>query len=219
MRDIKPIRRDDRVKGNLSWASRTSRARARPESSNTQEVTAIDRGILELKSAIADLSTQIDHITEKINSCKTKPMAAVRQQHKSLLRSQTCKSSTATLRALLADPSLRRDAVERTFDVLADASADTRELDERYRKPKHLLRSAVWCIRKISGVDLFWTSLCDITPKGGAGLVLSYQLTGAAGLTPGPRPTRWSMLRADSERLRAGSELRRDQNPSPFHAN
>ena len=46
---------------------------------------------------------------------------------------KTCESSTATLRALLVDPSLRRDAVERTFDVLADANADTRELDEVVR--------------------------------------------------------------------------------------
>ncbi|KAI0275890.1 Snf7-domain-containing protein [Russula aff. rugulosa BPL654] len=52
--------------------------------SSTREVTAIDRPILELKSAIADISTQIDHITGKIESCKTKAMAAIRQQHKSL---------------------------------------------------------------------------------------------------------------------------------------
>jgi charged multivesicular body protein 7 len=42
-------------------------------------------------------------------------------------------SSTATLRALLADPSLQRDAVERTLDALADANADARELDEAVR--------------------------------------------------------------------------------------
>ncbi len=42
-------------------------------------------------------------------------------------------SSTATLRALLAHPSLQRDAVERTFDALADANADAQELDEAVR--------------------------------------------------------------------------------------
>ena len=42
-------------------------------------------------------------------------------------------SSTATLRALLAHPSLQRDAVERTFDALADANADARELDDAVR--------------------------------------------------------------------------------------
>jgi len=36
--------------------------------SGTLEVTAIDHGILELKTAIANLSTQIDHITAKIDS-------------------------------------------------------------------------------------------------------------------------------------------------------
>jgi len=39
-----------------------------PASSSTQEVTVVDRGIIELKTAITDLSTQIDHISEKINS-------------------------------------------------------------------------------------------------------------------------------------------------------
>jgi charged multivesicular body protein 7 len=42
-------------------------------------------------------------------------------------------TSTATLRALLAHPSLKRDAVERTFDALADANADAQELDEAVR--------------------------------------------------------------------------------------
>ena len=42
-------------------------------------------------------------------------------------------SSSATLRDLLAHPSLQRDAVERTFDALADANADARELDEAVR--------------------------------------------------------------------------------------
>ena len=42
-------------------------------------------------------------------------------------------SSTATLRALLAHSSLQRDAVERTFEALADANADARELDDAVR--------------------------------------------------------------------------------------
>jgi charged multivesicular body protein 7 len=46
---------------------------------------------------------------------------------------RTYESSTATLRALLAHPSLQRDAVECTFDALADANADARELDEAVR--------------------------------------------------------------------------------------
>jgi charged multivesicular body protein 7 len=46
---------------------------------------------------------------------------------------KTYESSTATLRALLAHPSLGRDSMERTFDALADANADARELDEAVR--------------------------------------------------------------------------------------
>jgi charged multivesicular body protein 7 len=46
---------------------------------------------------------------------------------------KTYESSTATLRALLAHPSLQRGAMERTFDALADANADARELDEAVR--------------------------------------------------------------------------------------
>jgi charged multivesicular body protein 7 len=46
---------------------------------------------------------------------------------------KTYESSTAALRALLADPSLQRDAVERTLDALADANADAQELDEAVR--------------------------------------------------------------------------------------
>jgi hypothetical protein len=46
---------------------------------------------------------------------------------------KTYESSTTTLRALLAHSSLQPDAVERTFDALADANADARELDEAVR--------------------------------------------------------------------------------------
>ncbi|KAH9066326.1 Snf7-domain-containing protein [Lactarius vividus] len=138
----------------------------------TPEITAVDHGALELKSAVANLTAQIDSITVKIDSHKTKAANAIRQQHKSLalsyLRSRkqleevltqrlgsleilqstllrveaaaedirivkAYENSTATLRALLAHPSLQRDAVERTFDALADANADARELDDAVR--------------------------------------------------------------------------------------
>ncbi|KAH8989182.1 Snf7-domain-containing protein [Lactarius hatsudake] len=139
---------------------------------STPEITAVDHGALELKSAVANLTAQIDSITAKIDSHKAKAANAIRQQHKSLalsyLRSRkqfeevltqrlgsleilqstllrveaaaedirivkAYESSTATLRALLAHPSLQRDAVERTFDALADANADARELDDAVR--------------------------------------------------------------------------------------
>ncbi|KAH9071169.1 Snf7-domain-containing protein [Lactarius deliciosus] len=139
---------------------------------STPEITAVDHGALELKSAVANLTAQIDSITAKIDSHKAKAANAIRQQHKSLalsyLRSRkqleevltqrlgsleilqstllrveaaaediqivkAYESSTATLRALLTHPSLQRDAVERTFDALADANADARELDDAVR--------------------------------------------------------------------------------------
>ncbi|KAI0293055.1 hypothetical protein BC826DRAFT_396972 [Russula brevipes] len=54
------------------------------DASGTPEITAVDHGVLELKTAVANLSTQIDHITVKIDSYKSKATAAIRQQHKSL---------------------------------------------------------------------------------------------------------------------------------------
>jgi charged multivesicular body protein 7 len=36
--------------------------------SGTPEITAVDHGVLELKTAVANLSIQIDHITVKIDS-------------------------------------------------------------------------------------------------------------------------------------------------------
>ena len=49
---------------------------------------------------------------------------------------KTYESSTTTLRALLAHPSLQRGAVERTFDALADTNADAQELNEVVRTGK-----------------------------------------------------------------------------------
>lgn len=42
-------------------------------------------------------------------------------------------SSTATLRSLLAHPSLQRDSVDATMDAMAEASASTREIDDAIR--------------------------------------------------------------------------------------
>lgn len=41
--------------------------------------------------------------------------------------------STATLRAILAHPSLQRDSIERTMDAMAEATADAKEVDEAIR--------------------------------------------------------------------------------------
>ena len=42
-------------------------------------------------------------------------------------------SSTVTLRAILAHPSLQRDKVDETMDAMASANADAREIDDAIR--------------------------------------------------------------------------------------
>lgn len=42
-------------------------------------------------------------------------------------------SSTATLRAILAHPSLQRDKIDETMDAMASANADAREIDDTIR--------------------------------------------------------------------------------------
>lgn len=42
-------------------------------------------------------------------------------------------SSTATLRAILAHPSLQRDKIDETMDAMAFAQADAKEIDEQIR--------------------------------------------------------------------------------------
>lgn len=42
-------------------------------------------------------------------------------------------SSTATLRAILAHPSLQRESIDATMDALAEANADAREVDDAVR--------------------------------------------------------------------------------------
>jgi charged multivesicular body protein 7 len=42
-------------------------------------------------------------------------------------------SSTATLRNILAHPSLQRESIEQTMDALAEANADARDLDDAIR--------------------------------------------------------------------------------------
>src|SRR5258708_4126876 len=42
-------------------------------------------------------------------------------------------SSTATLRAILAHPSLRRESIDQTLDALAEANTDAKEIDDAVR--------------------------------------------------------------------------------------
>ncbi|TFY70266.1 hypothetical protein EVG20_g2735 [Dentipellis fragilis] len=136
------------------------------------EITFVDRGILELKNAVASLSAQVDNIHQKIDGCTAKASDALRakrqaaaltyvrsrRQLEGLLKQRlgsleilqstlirveaaaddiqilkTYESSTSTLKALLADPALQRDTVDKTLDALAEATADAREIDDAIR--------------------------------------------------------------------------------------
>jgi len=136
------------------------------------EISAIDRGILELKNAVQGLHAQVDGLQNKVDECTRKASAALRQKRKPValnyLRSRkeleellskrlgslhtlestlihveaaagdieimkSFESSTATLRTLLAHPSLQRESIEATMDALAEVNADAKEFDEAIR--------------------------------------------------------------------------------------
>ncbi|KAA1469435.1 hypothetical protein DENSPDRAFT_835058 [Dentipellis sp. KUC8613] len=136
------------------------------------EITSVDRGILELKTAVASLSAQVDNIHQRIDGCTAKASDALRakrqaaaltyirsrKQLEGLLKQRlgsleilqstlirveaaaddiqimkTYESSTSTLKALLADPALQRDSVDKTLDALAEATTDAREIDDAIR--------------------------------------------------------------------------------------
>ncbi|TFK42436.1 Snf7-domain-containing protein [Crucibulum laeve] len=135
-------------------------------------LTAVDRGLLELKTAVANLQSQIDGIQRRIDECTRKASTALQQKRKPLalsyLRSRkhledllgkrlgslgtleatlisvetaagdvelmkSYESSAATLRSILAHPSLQRDSIDKTMDALAEANADARDVDDAVR--------------------------------------------------------------------------------------
>ncbi|KAF8163455.1 Snf7-domain-containing protein [Crassisporium funariophilum] len=141
-------------------------------SAEQHEITAVDRGILELKSAIRNLRVQVESLQSKMDECTKKASAALQQKRKpvalSYLRSRkhledilskrlgslstlestfatvetaagdvaimkTYESSTETLRAILAHPSLQRSHIDETMEALAEANADAREIDDAVR--------------------------------------------------------------------------------------
>ncbi|KAF8911959.1 hypothetical protein CPB84DRAFT_1760878 [Gymnopilus junonius] len=135
-------------------------------------ITAVDRGILELKSAIHNLGAQVEAIQSKIEECTRKASSALQQKRKpaalNYLRSRkhledllhkrlaslgtlesafitveaaagdveimkSYESSTATLRAILAHPSLERSHIDQTMEALAEANINAREVDDALR--------------------------------------------------------------------------------------
>lgn len=140
--------------------------------SHDREITAVDRGILQLKTAVRNLREQVDSIQNKIDQTTSNISNALRQQRKSIALAElrfkkhlddllskrlgslhnlestlisvetaagdveimkTYESSTATLKAILGHPSLRREKIEETMDALATSTADAREIDDAIR--------------------------------------------------------------------------------------
>lgn len=142
------------------------------DATSVPEITVVDVGVLQLKTAVDKLQAQIDNIQSKINersrlastalSKKQKDVALShlrgRKQLEDLLRKRlnsldmlqstllrveasagdveimkSYESSTATLRAILAHPSLQQEKIEETMVAMASANADAKEIDDTIR--------------------------------------------------------------------------------------
>ncbi|KAJ7580979.1 hypothetical protein C8J56DRAFT_1029362 [Mycena floridula] len=118
---------------------------------SAEAISAVDIGILELRTVVKTLHHQIEGIQNRI---EIKPISISylksRKQLEELLRKRlgslatlegtliveiisTFQSSTATLKKILAHPSLQRDEIGRTMDTLADANANPKEVDDALR--------------------------------------------------------------------------------------
>ncbi|OSX65335.1 hypothetical protein POSPLADRAFT_1135526 [Postia placenta MAD-698-R-SB12] len=136
------------------------------------EFSAVDIGILELKSAVENLQGQVDSLQSKISERLELISAALRHKRKEVAMShlrarkqledllgkrlnsldtlqstllrveasagdveimKSYESSTATLRAILAHPSLQREKIDETMDAMASANADAKETDDAIR--------------------------------------------------------------------------------------
>ncbi|KIP08752.1 hypothetical protein PHLGIDRAFT_29423 [Phlebiopsis gigantea 11061_1 CR5-6] len=136
------------------------------------KISAVDRGVLELKTAVENMESTINHIHERIDSHNEKISGALRQKRKedalshlrarkqyddllkkrlnsldtlraTLIRVEAAagdveimksyESSTATLRAILAHPSLQRGKIDETMDAMAAAQADAADIDVTIR--------------------------------------------------------------------------------------
>ncbi|EPS98528.1 hypothetical protein FOMPIDRAFT_1051374 [Fomitopsis schrenkii] len=141
-----------------------------PTSTEPPEVTAVDTGVLEVKTAVDKLQAQVDSIQSKISLRAEQIKTALQQKrkeialshlraqkrleallkqrlesldtlHSTLLRVEqsagdimkSYESSTATLRAILAHPSLQREKIDETMEAMASANEDAKEIDDAIR--------------------------------------------------------------------------------------
>ncbi|KAF9053885.1 hypothetical protein BDZ89DRAFT_1098331 [Hymenopellis radicata] len=165
-RDKKAVFVDKEVRGTVEIAIKFV---ATHESA---QLTAVDKGILELKVAVANMQTQVEQLHNKVDSLTQRASDALKQKRKpmalSCIRSRKAvqdlltkrltaldnlegtllsveaaagdidimssyAQSTATLKMILAHPSLQRETIDETMEALADANADAREIDEAIR--------------------------------------------------------------------------------------
>ncbi|KIK08216.1 hypothetical protein K443DRAFT_85634 [Laccaria amethystina LaAM-08-1] len=142
------------------------------DGAGSSTITVVDRGILELKTAVHNLRAQVDALHFKIDDCTRKASSALQQKRKPLalsyIRSRkhledllskrlgslstleatlitveaaagdveimnSYESSTATLKAILAHPSLQRSSIDKTMEALAEANVEAREVDDAIR--------------------------------------------------------------------------------------
>jgi len=88
------------------------------------EITAVDRGLLELKSAVENLHTQVDNIQQKIDVCTAKIFSALGQKQKLIAMSYL--KSKKQLEDLLAKRLRSLEVLESTLIRVEGAAGDVK---------------------------------------------------------------------------------------------
>jgi len=101
------------------------------------EITAVDRGILELKSAVDNLHAQVDSIQWKIDNCKEKIYSAIRQKRTSIAKSYL--KSKKDLEDLLTKRLGSLDVLQSTLIQVERAAGDV-EILKSYESSTTTLR-------------------------------------------------------------------------------
>ncbi|KAI0321646.1 Snf7-domain-containing protein [Amylostereum chailletii] len=104
----------------------------------TPEITAVDRGILELKTAVANLQSQVDGIHQKIDACTEKASTALRQKRKELALSYI--RSRKHLSDLLTKRLGSLEVLQSTL-IRVEASADDIQIMKSYESSATTLRT------------------------------------------------------------------------------
>ncbi|KAI0046151.1 hypothetical protein FA95DRAFT_1583128 [Auriscalpium vulgare] len=101
-------------------------------------VTAVDQGLLELKTAVSSMSAQVDSITAKIDACTEKAGAALRQKRKELALSYI--RSRKQLETLLTQRLGSLEILQSTL-LRVEAAADDIQILKTYESSTTTLRT------------------------------------------------------------------------------